>query len=137
MPNVSFLDTNILIYAAAGKQSEPRKWAISHDLLADPGATISAQVLAEFYFNVLRKGYLNEHDADLWLDRLSLMPIVSIDGALVLEGAVVSRRYQISYWDGAIVAASKRCAATALYTEDLNHGQLYGDVHAVNPFVEI
>lgn len=134
MPTATFLDTNILIYAATGKQSEPGKWAISHDLLAEPDATISAQVLAEFYSNVVRKRYLSLRDAGIWLDRLSLMPMVNVDAALVIEGAAISQRYQISHWDGAIVAACNRCEASVLYTEDLNGDQLYGAVRAINPF---
>jgi predicted nucleic acid-binding protein len=47
-----------------------------------------------------------------------------------------SLRYGISYWDGAILAAAEALEAPILYTEDLNHGQLYGRVRAVNPFVE-
>ncbi|TIP29869.1 MAG: PIN domain-containing protein [Mesorhizobium sp.] len=35
---------------------------------------------------------------------------------------------------GAIIAAAERLGVKALYTEDLNHGQAYGSVVAVNPF---
>jgi predicted nucleic acid-binding protein len=41
----------------------------------------------------------------------------------------------LSYGDGAIVAAAEVLEANTLYTEDLNHGQLYGRVRVVNPFV--
>jgi predicted nucleic acid-binding protein len=136
MPSAIFLDTNILIYAASGKKSEPRKWAISLDLLEDPNATISAQVMAEFHFNVLKKGYLDEARAARWLETLSMMPVVPVDSALVLEGAAIARRYRISYWDAALLAASQRSGAEVLYTEDLNHGQLYEQVRAINPFRE-
>ena len=132
----TFLDTNVLIYAATGKKSEPRKWAIAQDLLDLDQATISAQVLAEFYAVVLRKRYLSERDANFWMERLVMMPIVDLDAALVLEGIAISQRYRIEYWDGAIVAASARCSALTLYSEDLNHDQLYGTVRAVNPFLE-
>ncbi len=134
MPGASFLDTNILIYAAAGRNSERRKWAISLDLFEEPQATISAQVLVEFYVNVLKKKYLNEQTAARWLETLSMMPIVDVNSALVLEGAAIARRFQISYWDAALIAAAKQCGAETLYTEDLNHGQLYESVRVINPF---
>ncbi len=35
---------------------------------------------------------------------------------------------------GAIIAAAERLGVKTLYTEDLNHGQAYGSVVAVNPF---
>lgn len=43
-------------------------------------------------------------------------------------------RYKISYWDSAMIAACERLKATTLYTEDLNHGQIYGTVTVINPF---
>jgi len=43
-------------------------------------------------------------------------------------------RYGISYRDGAIVAAAECLGARTLFTEDLNHGQRYGSVQAVDPF---
>lgn len=53
---------------------------------------------------------------------------------LVASGIELSRRYKISYWDGAIIAAAMRLAADTLYTEDLNDGQVYGAVTVRNPF---
>ncbi len=47
----------------------------------------------------------------------------------------VSVRYQISYWDGAIVAAAESISVPRLYSEDLNHGQRYGSVGVLNPFL--
>ena len=133
---MSFLDTNVLIYAASGKRSEPRKWQISLDLLDERDAAISAQVLAEFYVVVLKRRYLDAARAANWLETLSMMPMVPVDASLVLEGAALSRRFQISYWDAALISACKRCGAETLYTEDLNHGQLYEGVRVVNPFRE-
>jgi predicted nucleic acid-binding protein len=43
-------------------------------------------------------------------------------------------RFQISYWDAAIVAAAKRLGATTLYSEDLADGQVFEGVQVVNPF---
>ena len=136
MPSAIFLDTNILIYAASGKTSEPKKWAISLDLFDQPEASISSQVMSEFYYTVLRKGYLDAPRAARWLETLSMMPVVDVTASLVLEGAALARRYRISYWDAALIAASRRCEAETLYTEDLNHGQLYETVRVINPFLE-
>ncbi len=60
----------------------------------------------------------------------------AIDTGLVRYGAELAIRYQLSYWDGVIVAAAHRLNASVLYTEDLNHGQAYGSMHAVNPFMQ-
>ena len=36
-----------------------------------------------------------------------------------------------------MIAAAERAGANDFYTEDLNDGQLYGSVRAVNPFKDI
>ena len=59
---------------------------------------------------------------------------MTIDAGLVKRGAAISARYQISYWDGAILAAAEALGAPVLYSEDLSHGQTYGSVKVVNPF---
>ena len=44
--------------------------------------------------------------------------------------------YKISYWDSLIVAAAERAMCESIVTEDLNTGQLYHGMVAVNPFSE-
>ncbi|HRX37692.1 MAG TPA: PIN domain-containing protein [Aestuariivirga sp.] len=132
-----FLDTNILIYAATGRIDEPAKWNVAHGLLTAAFGT-SGQVLAEFYANVVKKGSvpLEPAVARRWIQLLARRPFVAVDETLVVAGVDLSQRYQISYWDGAIIAAAERLGATTLYSEDLSHGQRYGSVQVVDPFLE-
>lgn len=134
----AFLDTNVLIYAAAGHNDAPFKSARAWSLLDAANFGLSGQVLAEFYSNVTKKPAvpLSAGEAALWVDRLCEAPIVAVDADLVREGIRHSERYKISYWDGAILAAAERLGAPVLYTEDLSHDQVYGSVRAVNPFRE-
>ena len=55
---------------------------------------------------------------------------------LVIEGAALSHRYRIAYWDAALIAACHRAGIDMLCTEDLSHGQLYAGVRVINPFLE-
>lgn len=71
-----------------------------------------------------------------WLDMLSEQQVQPLDASLVRLGALMAERYRISYWDGAILAAAESLGAPVVYTEDLNHGQDYGTVRAINPFIE-
>ncbi len=132
-----FLDTNILIYAANGRIDEPAKWQVSQGLLTAQFGT-SGQVMAEFYANAVRKGSvpLDPAVAKRWVQLLAKRPFVSVDERLVLAGIDHSQRYKISYWDGAIIAAAERLGAKTVYSEDLSHGQVYGSVKVVNPFLE-
>ncbi len=43
-------------------------------------------------------------------------------------------RFQISYWDAAILAAARIAGCRTVYTEDLNAGQDYDGVRVMNPF---
>jgi len=131
-----FLDSNILIYAAAGRSDAPSKFLRATEILANGDFGVSSQVLQEFYVNVTRKPTipLSAHDAFLWVERLALQPCATIDATLVKNGIVLSERYKISYWDGAIIAAADCLGAETVYSEDLNHGQAYGSVRVVNPF---
>ncbi len=78
---------------------------------------------------------MSEDQAEAWVDLLLRQQCLAVDAAIVKSGIQISRRYGISYWDGAIVAAAQALRAPVLYTEDLNHGQSYGTVTAINPFI--
>jgi predicted nucleic acid-binding protein len=134
-----FLDTNILIYAAAGKNDDRGKFRAAERLVLDGTFGISGQVLAEFYVNVLTKPKvpITVDEAEQWIDRLSAFPVAAVDELLVKQGIAYSRRFQISYWDGAILGAAERLGAPILYTEDLSHDQLYGSVRVRNPFYDL
>ncbi len=131
-----FLDTNVLIYAIAGLKSEPRKHDIAISIFRQSGFGLSGQVLAEFAAIIDRKfrDDVDTIELDRWIEMLSRFPVVSIDAKLVQAGIIYARRYQITYYDAAIIAAAERLGAPVLFTEDLNHGQNYGAVKVINPF---
>ncbi len=131
-----FLDTNILIYAASKEDAKKRK--IATNLIEGVEFGISAQVLAEFYNSatIKMRRPLTEDQAEEWVSLLVQQRCLAVDAGIVKSGIRISRRYGISYWDGAIVAAAEALGAPVLYTEDLNHGQAYGTVTAINPFLD-
>jgi predicted nucleic acid-binding protein len=131
-----FLDTNVLVYAAMARFSAPVKYERARRVIAETNFGLSAQVLQEFYVQVTRRSDrpLTIADALVWVDSLTDRPCLAIDRELVLEAIAVSERYQIQYWDAAILVAAMRLGARVLYTEDLNHGQTYGSVRVENPF---
>jgi len=128
-----FLDTNVLVYAVAGDETK-RQRALA--LIETQNFALSAQVLQEFYVVVTRKIEvpLKPEEALDWIEQFEAFPCVFIDPGLVKIAAEISVRHQISYWDGAIVAAAQASGANTLFSEDLNHEQRYGTVHVINPF---
>ena len=134
----AFLDANILVYAAAGGEGEEIKRQQALRLIADYNFGLSAQVLQEFYVTVVRKiaEPLRPAEALEWIEQLEVFPCQPIEPSLIKIGVEISQRYQISYWDGAVIAAAEALGAETLFTEDLSHDQKYGSVRVVNPFFE-
>ena len=131
----SFLDTNILLYAASGDASEVGKRIIARELLTREGVGISVQVLAEFYVNATAKLKLPEDQVIKVLESLETYPIIPVSESVFWAALEIRKRYQISYWDSAILAAAVELGCRTVYSEDLNHGQSYAGVRVVNPFV--
>ena len=80
---------------------------------------------------------LSSADALAFLKGINPATVVAIDYELFEEATKIQQRFQISYWDAAIVAAAKRVNCGTLYSEDLSEGQSYGGVRVVNPFRSI
>jgi predicted nucleic acid-binding protein len=132
-----FLDTNVLVYAATGTGKDERKRKRALELIESADFATSAQVLQEFFVTVVRKAArpLSTEQALGWIEQLIVFPCQEIDHRLVRISIEKSERFEISYWDAAILAAAEALGAETVYSEDLNAGQRYGRVRVVNPFV--
>jgi predicted nucleic acid-binding protein len=138
MTNRVFLDSNVLIYAATGKDAYPDKFDRANDILGEAEFGISTQVVGEFVKNVRdprkMRASLSDVDVHEWLDRLFLFPVVSIDRDIIERAMYFQTRYKINYWDGQILAAAERFQADILYSEDLKHQENYAGIQCLNPF---
>jgi predicted nucleic acid-binding protein len=134
-----FLDTNIILYAYSTTAAEFPKRDRARSIFKQADWCISAQVLQEFYGNATKpkRGLpplMSHADAETAVLVLSSYATIALDAALVQEAITLRQRHQLSYWDGAIVAAAMRSGAKELLTEDLNAGQVIEGVRVVNPF---
>ena len=136
MPAEAFIDTSILLYAASTSEDEAAKRAKARQVLAQPDWGLSVQVLQELYVNLIRppRCAMSHADAVDLIRQLVRRPVVATDPGLVLEALRLKQRFQLSYWDAAIIAAARVVGASILYSEDLNHGQDYEGVTVKNPF---
>ena len=132
-----FLDSNVLVYAVSSAESDAPKRTRALDLVRRADFGLSAQVLQEFYVTVTRKirKPLAPELAVALMEEYRVFPTVPTDYPLIVSAVEISLRHGVSYWDGAILAAAEVLEAPILYTEDLSHGQRYGSVRAVNPFL--
>lgn len=136
MRALCFLDTNVLLYAAAGQKDDPGKAGIAVNIIREERISVSSQVIGEFYQNARRKFHtvISLAEANDWVDRLFRLRCADVDQALVKSAMFIAERLKIAFWDAALIAASERLEASVLYTEDLSHGQRYGTVTVINPF---
>ncbi len=132
----AFVDTNVLLYAASSASSEVREREAARRILQEDNWAISVQVLQEFYVNATGKmrGKVQPHNAVSFVRLLLTRPVVATTPELFLRATDIRNRYHISYWDAAIVAAAVHLGCATLYTQDLNSGQTYDGVTAVDPF---
>ena len=137
MPTIpTFVDTNILLYAASTNQKEAGKREAARKVLSANPICFSVQVAQEFFVNATRKltPPLSRTDALEFLGRINPTIVAPLDYELFVEAIRLSERFQISYWDAAVVAAAKRLHCTTLYSEDLSDGQNFEGVIVTNPF---
>ena len=134
-----FVDTNVLIYAASPSADEAEKRRIAQDLLREGDLAVSVQVLAEFYVQVTRTSRadpLSHSQALRFVASIREFPVHNLTLAVFHAGVALSQRFQLSYWDGAILAAARASGCDAVYTEDLSEGQDYDGLRVINPFRE-
>ncbi len=131
-----FLDTNVLLYAydldAPAKRTVALRFV--EQAWTAPGKTaISVQVLQELHVNLEKRGLPRAAASQIIRD-YAQWPVVDNTLDLLLAAVGEQVRWKISLWDALILAAARAAGAAELITEDLNHGQDYGGVRAINPF---
>ena len=139
MTDRCFVDSNLLVYAhdrGSGEKHQRAKDLVER-LWFDGAGVLSTQVLQEFYVNIRRKANRPlpaEEASRIVRDYLSWDVVVN-SGESILQAFLVESRFQISFWDALIVQAATSAGVRTLYSEDLNHNQVYGPVRVVNPLL--
>lgn len=133
------LDTNVLLYAFSRTARDTAKTRVAREWIAREDWGTTVQVLQEFYVNAIRAPDALSHDDVLAMieEIASSRPVVAIDLALMRHALQLKSRYGVAYWDAAILAGARRLGAGVLVSEDLAHGQDYGGVRVLNPFLDV
>lgn len=132
-----FVDTNILLYTVDEDPASASKRQRAQQLLLSEPWGWSIQVAADFFVNAIspkRPFRLDSADAAALVDTWLAYPTLPLTADLVRAAIQLHQRFQLGYWDAAIVAAAKQLGCRTLYSEDLNAGQDYDGVTVVNPF---
>ena len=132
-----FVDTNVLLYAASTAEDERLKKERALAILAGDDVVLSVQVLQEFYVQATRASRGDKLEQELavalvesWL-RFRLQEVTV---AVLRNALAAAARWQISYWDAAIVEAAREAGCPTILSEDLQDGMDFGGVRVTNPF---
>ncbi len=135
-----FLDTNILLYAVHHTQAELPKRDISRTLLRRNDIALSMQVLQEFFHQATRPSRpkpLPDTIASELITGWLHFPVQVIGISEMKTAIAVRQRYQLSYWDSAIIAAALALGCDTLMSEDMQAGMTIEGMRIENPFIGI
>jgi len=135
---VRFVDTNVLLYSISRDPEERRKENLANELLTGRDLALSAQVLQEFFVQATRStrdDALSHEQATNLVTAFTRFPVQEITVELVQSAMASQRRFNLSYWDAAIIEAARLLGCDQVLSEDLSHGQDYDGVMVVNPFL--
>ena len=135
-----FLDTNIFVYSF--DQSAPAKARRAAQLIRDALTTqkgvVSYQVVQEFFNAALKKFHqpMQAGDAGQYLIAV-FRPLLAVHSsqALYAEALFLHAQSGLSWYDSLIVSAAIQARCEILFSEDLQHGQRFGDLQVRNPFL--
>jgi predicted nucleic acid-binding protein len=136
-----FLDTNIFVYAfdlSAPKKAE-RAGKLIVQAIRTRSGIVSYQVVQEFFNVALRRFAhpMTSVDAEQYLIT-TFRPLLAVHSSHALYGEAlrIAARFKLSWYDCLIVASAIEGECDILYSEDLQHGQRFGNLQISNPFLQ-
>jgi len=135
-----FLDTNVFVYSfdpASGVKARRAAQLIRQAVTTRKGI-VSYQVVQEFFNVALRRFArpMTAVEAEQYLATI-FRPMLAIHSSPALFGEALrlSERYRQSWYDCLVLAAAIEGQCSILYSEDLQHGQRFGELRIENPFL--
>jgi predicted nucleic acid-binding protein len=130
----AFFDTNILVYAQQTGEKAERARALFAE-----GGKLSVQVLNEFVAVARRKQNRTWSEiAEAIADALVLVdPRLAISLDLHIAARTLAESHRMSFYDALIVASAIEAGCDILYSEDMQHGRVLGELTIRNPFMTI
>ena len=136
MTALEFVDSNIWLYALLSGQDK-RKNQIAKSLTLIEPRTISVQVVNEVCANLIKKDkYTEEQIQKLVASFYALHFVIPIGEEILLNASPLRVKYNLSFWDGLIVASALAANAEILYSEDMQNGlTVENKLKIINPFI--
>jgi predicted nucleic acid-binding protein len=135
-----FLDTNIFVYSFDRSSAAKSRRAVQliREAVTTRKGVVSYQVVQEFFNLALRRFAqpMTVSEAEQYLSSV-FRPLLAVQSspALISEALRLTGKHRLSWYDALIVAAAIEGGCGVLYSEDLQHGQHFGELRIENPFV--
>jgi predicted nucleic acid-binding protein len=135
-----FLDTNIFLYTF--DETAPVKSRKAHEFIREAITThtglVSYRVVQEFFNYALKRFTppMSLVEAEQFLGAV-FRPLLGAHSsqALYIEAMQLHSRWGLAWYGSLIVAAALQADCDVLFSEDLQHGQRFGGLEIVNPFL--
>lgn len=133
MKNKGFLDSNIVLYLLSGDSGKADK----AESLLQARPVISVQVINEVTHVCRRKLRMDWSEIAQFLELLRYFcKVVPLTVETHDRARRLAANYQLSFYDACIAAAAIRAGCSVLFSEDMNHNQIFEESLTLqNPFV--
>lgn len=133
---MKFIDTNVLVYFVDGRNQDKQSIArtVIADAIGNPEYVTSLQVLNEFANVSLKKLGMTEDEVRQYIEAFQSIRIVFQQSGWTVRALEIRRQYGLQFYDSLLLAAAAAAGCDEFWTEDLNDGQMYCGIKAVNPF---
>jgi predicted nucleic acid-binding protein len=132
-----FVDTNVLLYSVSKARDERDKNRRALAILDADDIALSVQVLQEFYVQATRstkRDRLTHEQAVALVESWLRFRVQDVSIALLQNTLSTKVRWNISFWDAAIVEAARMTGCGVILSEDLQDGMNFAGVRVENPF---
>ena len=133
---MTFLDSNVLVYAVDARDAGKQKIAKAIVMSARDSAeyVISAQVLNEFSNVAMRKLGKTRVEVMGFAELFKAIRSVPVKSEWTMLALEMMGLYDLQFYDALLLVAAKELGFDRFLTEDLSDGQTYSGILAVNPF---
>ena len=133
---MTFIDSNVLVYSIDDNSPEKQQKAraIVARAIGGRGFMVSAQVLNEFTNVALSKMRLTLPEVGKFVAVFKRIKSVPVDCGWTERALWIKAQYGTQFYDSLLIAAAEANGCEEFWSEDLNDGQFYCGIKAVNPF---
>jgi predicted nucleic acid-binding protein len=127
-----FVDTNIVIYSQSGLEDK----ATLASEIDSKMPVVSTQVINETVSVLTKKCKFKLAEAhEIAESLLELCEVVPVEANTIRTAITLTTKYSLSHWDSLIVSAALLANCNVLFSEDMQHGQVFEhQLTVINPF---